>query len=219
MSSSSSDPPDSDAMYIQSTSISSFRSSPEPVKLGKHKNKRSESPEPSRPGKRKHKHSSGDTSTNDLINSISSGSHKKTTRKHEDSKMDDAELYQNTGRKASSLLDTFGVVKGMSKGRSADLNSVKHKGLQYVSLNMYSKEHALDPLIPEVEDKSMCGLNHPKLAHLLCPHKKLEWFDEDPDSTMAAMQAGEITMTVHNWPMFFYEDSIYDAADKTKGLF
>ncbi|KAG1838681.1 hypothetical protein F4604DRAFT_1691499 [Suillus subluteus] len=200
MSSSSSDPPDSDAI-----------SSPEPVKLGKHKNKRSESPEPSRPGKRKHKHSSGDTSTNDLINSISSGSHKKTTRKHEDSKMDDAELYQNTGRKASSLLDTFGVptagfqdwsyirlrchsdgdyvVKGMSKGRSADLNSVKHKGLQYVSLNMYSKEHALDPLIPEVED-----------------------------NTMAAMQAGEITMTVHNWPMFFYEDSIYDAANKTKAI-
>ncbi|KAG2112204.1 uncharacterized protein F5147DRAFT_759581 [Suillus discolor] len=168
--------------------------------------------------------------------------------------MDDAELYQNAGRKASSLLDTFGVpaaafktgltfdqggkrdpkqpqdvserhlllynaiidfipgfdseldnitskelnvviamvAKGMSEGRSADLNSVKHKGLQYIPLNMYSKEHALDPPIPEVEDKSIA---------------------------MAAMQAGEITMTAHNWPMFFYEDSIYDAADKTKGLF
>ncbi|KAG1842752.1 hypothetical protein DFJ58DRAFT_844569 [Suillus subalutaceus] len=225
MSSSSSDPPDSDAI-----------SSPEPVKLGKRKNKRSESPEPSRPGKCKHKHSSGDTSTNNLISSISSGSRKKTTRK------------------ASSLLDTFGVpaaafktgltfdrggkcdlkqpqdvaehhlllynaiidfipgfdseldnitskelnvviamvAKGMSEGRSADLHSVKHKGLQYIPLNMYSKEHALDPPIPEVEDKSIA---------------------------MATMQAGEITMTAHNWPMFFYEDSIYDAANKTKGLF
>ncbi|KAG1852113.1 hypothetical protein DFJ58DRAFT_728657 [Suillus subalutaceus] len=265
MSSSSSDPPDSDAI-----------SSPEPVKLGKRKNKRSESPEPSRPGKRKHKHSSGNTSTNDLINSISSGSRKKTTRKHEDSKMDDAELYQNAGRKALSLLDTFRVpaaafktgltfnrggkrdpkqpqdvaehhlllynaiidfipgfdseldnitskelnvviamvAKGMSEGRSADLNSVKHKGLQYIPLNMYSKEHAhaLDSPIPEVKDKSMRGLNHPQLARLLCPRKKLE-------CAMTAMQAGEITMTAHNWPMFFYDDSIYDAADKTKGLF
>ncbi|KAG1867756.1 hypothetical protein F4604DRAFT_1682536 [Suillus subluteus] len=162
--------------------------------------------------------------------------------------MDDAELYRNAGRKASSLLDTFGVpaaafktgltfdrggkrdpkqpqdvaehhlllynaiidfipgfdseldnitskelnvviamvAKGMSEGRSADLNSVKHKGLQYIPLNMYSKEHALDPPIPE------------RYGH---------------------HEAGEITMTAHNWPMFFYEDSIYDAADKTKGLF
>jgi hypothetical protein len=70
----------------------------------------------------------------------------------------------------------------MSEGRSADLSSVKHKGLQYIGLNMYSKADALDPPIPEIEDKSMRGLNHPQLARLLCPRKKLDWFDEDPDS-------------------------------------
>ncbi|KAG1724208.1 uncharacterized protein EDB91DRAFT_1087550 [Suillus paluster] len=183
--------------------------------------------------------------------------------KHEDSKTDDTELYQNAGRKASSLLDTFGVPsaafktglqfdrggkrdlkqsndvtdrhlllyngiinyipgleselddisskklnmiiamvsKGMSDGRSADLSSIKHNCLQYIGLNMYSKANALDPPIPEVEDKSMRGLNHPQLAHLLCPRKKLDWFDEDPDSAMAALQAGEITMTAYNWPI------------------
>ncbi|KAG2159200.1 uncharacterized protein EDB93DRAFT_1245019 [Suillus bovinus] len=138
------------------------------------------------------------------------------SRKHEDSKTDDTELYQNAGRKASSLLDTFGipsaafktglqfdrggkrdpkqpedvtnqhlllyngiidyvpgleseldhisskklnviiamVSKGMSDGRSADMSSVKHKGLQYIGLNMYSKADALDPPVPEIEDKS-----------------------------------------------------------------
>lgn len=50
------------------------------MKLGKRENKRPESPEPSGPGKRKHKHSSSDISTDDLINSISSGSRKHTTR-------------------------------------------------------------------------------------------------------------------------------------------
>ncbi|KAG2133573.1 uncharacterized protein EDB93DRAFT_1107524 [Suillus bovinus] len=224
----------------------------------------SESPEPSRPSKRKHRQSSSDTSTNDLINSISSGSRKHTTRKHEDSKTDDTELYRNAGRKASSLLDTFGipsaafktglqfdrggkhdpkqpedvtnrhlllyngvidyvpgleseldhisskklnviiamVSKGMSDGRSADLSSVKHKGLQYIGLNMYSKADALDPPVPEIKDKSMRGLNHPQLAH-----------------AMAALQAGKIIMTAHNWPTFFYEHDIYDAAEKTHGLF
>ncbi|KAG1755278.1 uncharacterized protein EDB91DRAFT_1077253 [Suillus paluster] len=205
-------------MVCEATSKDVPQSSPEPMKLGKRKNKWSESPEPSRPSKRKHKNSSGDTSTNDLISSISSGSRKHTTRKHEDSKMDDTELYRNAGRKTSSLLDTFGipsaafrtglqfdqgdlkmspisicyftmasstiflvsrassttyqakklnmiiamVLKGMSDGRSADLSSIKHKGLQYIGLNMY-----------KIEDKSMRGLNHPQLAHLLCPRKKL----------------------------------------------
>ncbi|KAG1747759.1 uncharacterized protein EDB91DRAFT_1016905, partial [Suillus paluster] len=195
----------------------------------------------------------------------------------------DTELYQNAGRKTSSLLDMFGipsaafktslqfdrggkrilkqyltryrpedvtnrhlllyngiidyipgleseldhisskklnmiiamVSKGMSDGRSANLSSVKHKGLQYIGLNMYSKADALDPPIPEIEDKSTCGLNHPQLACLLCPRKKLVWFDEDPDSYVS----GEITMMTHNWPTFFYEHGIYDAAEKTHSLF
>ncbi|KAG1732735.1 hypothetical protein EDB19DRAFT_1831223 [Suillus lakei] len=87
------------------------------------------------------------------------------------------------------------VSKGMSDGRSADLSSIKHKGLQYIGLNMYSKADALDPPIPEIEDKSMHRLNHPH--------------------AMAALQSGEITMTAHNWPTFFYEHDIYDAAEKT----
>lgn len=129
----------------------------------------------------------------------------------------ESELDNISSKKLNIIISM--VSKGMSDGRSADLSSVKHKGLQYIGLNMYSKADALDPPIPEIEDKSMRGLNHPQLARLLCPRKKLDWFDEDPDSAMAALQSGEITMTAYNWPTFFYEHDVYDAAEKTNGLF
>ncbi|KAG1858212.1 hypothetical protein C8R48DRAFT_775158 [Suillus tomentosus] len=87
------------------------------------------------------------------------------------------------------------VLKDMSDSRSADLSSIKHKGLQYIRLNMYSKANVLDTPVPEIEDKLMHRLNHLRLAHLLCPQKKLDWIDKDLDSTMTALQAGKITMT------------------------
>lgn len=69
----------------------------------------------------------------------------------------------------------------MSEGRSTDLASVKHKGLKYVPENMLDKADALDPPIPEVEDKSMRGIFHEQLARLLCPQRDLEEYDEDPE--------------------------------------
>lgn len=64
----------------------------------------------------------------------------------------------------------------------ADLNSVKHKGLQHVGLSMHSNDDALDPPISEIKDKSMRGLNNLQLARLLCSQKKLDWIDRNPDS-------------------------------------
>jgi hypothetical protein len=69
----------------------------------------------------------------------------------------------------------------MSDARSTAFSSVKHKGLKYVPLNMHSKNDALDPPIPEVEDKSMRGIAHPQLARWLCPRNKLHIFDSDPE--------------------------------------
>ncbi|KIK79864.1 hypothetical protein PAXRUDRAFT_16093 [Paxillus rubicundulus Ve08.2h10] len=112
------------------------------------------------------------------------------------------------------------ITKGMSEGRSTDLGSVKHKGIKYVPLTMNSKSDALDPSIPEVEDKSMRGIFHPQLAHFMCPAKKLAQYDEDPTAGMAALQAGEISMKASKWPAGFYEEgTMYDPEDKTKGLF
>ena len=70
----------------------------------------------------------------------------------------------------------------MSKGRSTNLASVKHKGMKYMLVNMYDKSEALDPPIPEIGDKSMHGIFHPELARFLCPRRDLEEYDEDHDT-------------------------------------
>ncbi|KAH0826996.1 hypothetical protein J3R83DRAFT_4658 [Lanmaoa asiatica] len=69
----------------------------------------------------------------------------------------------------------------MSNIRLADLSSVKHKGLKYFPQNMFSRSDALDPPIPEVADKSMRGIFHPQLARFLCPARKLDRFDDNPE--------------------------------------
>ncbi|KAG1894772.1 uncharacterized protein F5891DRAFT_1194925 [Suillus fuscotomentosus] len=84
------------------------------------------------------------------------------------------------------------ITKGMSDARSMAFSSIKHKGLKYVPLNMHSKVDALDPPIPEVEDKSI---------------------------GMEKLQSGKLKMTAMNWPTGFYEDGVYDSQDKTKGMF
>ncbi|KAH0831875.1 hypothetical protein J3R83DRAFT_12746 [Lanmaoa asiatica] len=111
------------------------------------------------------------------------------------------------------------IMKGMSDGRSVDLASVKHKGMKYIPLNMLNKADALDPPIPEVEDKSMRGIFHPELARFLCPQRDLEEYDEDWDAGMEALQAGDFSMKASRWPSGFYEDGVYDPKDKMVGLF
>lgn len=90
----------------------------------------------------------------------------------------------------------------MSEARSTDLSSVKHKGMKYVPENMHNNAYALDPAIPEVEDKSMRGIYHPQLARLLCPRRDLEEFDEDPDwyvTGMVQMFASSVSLTSLEW--------------------
>ncbi|KAI6140035.1 hypothetical protein BKA82DRAFT_4217753 [Pisolithus tinctorius] len=103
------------------------------------------------------------------------------------------------------------ITTGMSEQRSMDLSAVKHTGLAYVPFNMDGK-FIFDPPIPKTEDKSNQGFTHPQLAHLLCPHKKVEIM-------MAGLQDGSIPATTFNWPTFFYEDGVYDPEDQLKGLF
>ncbi|KAG1840052.1 hypothetical protein F4604DRAFT_1940290 [Suillus subluteus] len=111
------------------------------------------------------------------------------------------------------------ITKGMSDTQSTAFSSVKHKGLKYVPFNMHSKNDALDPPIPEVEDKSMRGIAHPQLACWLCPRNKLHVFDSDPEEGMEKLQSGKIKMAATSWPTGFYENGVYDSQDKTKGLF
>ncbi|KAI5980896.1 hypothetical protein EDD15DRAFT_2380723 [Pisolithus albus] len=110
------------------------------------------------------------------------------------------------------------LTKGMSDQRSMDLGSVKHAGLAYIPLKM-NTTFTLDPPLSKGEDKSDRGFNHPQIARLLCPRKKLHLFDEDEAGTMIALQTGAIPVTVYNWPSFFYEDGVYDPQNRLCGLF
>ena len=46
---------------------------------------------------------------------------------------------------------------------------------------MENRALALVPAVPKNEDKSMHKFNHPQIARLLCPHKKLNNFDLNPE--------------------------------------
>ena len=69
------------------------------------------------------------------------------------------------------------ITKGMSEQRSTDLGAVKHAGLTYLMPNC----EPLEPPISKKGDKLDRGFNHPQIAWMLCPCKKLTLFDEDPD--------------------------------------
>ncbi|KAG0693859.1 hypothetical protein DFH29DRAFT_881138 [Suillus ampliporus] len=127
------------------------------------------------------------------------------------------ELNMISSDKLSKIVSA--ITKGMSDAQLTAFSSIKHKGLKYMPLNMHSKADTLDPPIPEVEDKSMWGITHPQLAWWLCPRNKLDVFDHDPDKGMEKLQLGKLKMTMMNWPTGFYEDSVYNPTDKTKGLF
>ncbi|KAH0826335.1 hypothetical protein J3R83DRAFT_5288 [Lanmaoa asiatica] len=119
----------------------------------------------------------------------------------------------NNRMEASELQDI--CTWGMSDQRSTDLGSVKHAGLAY----LLADGKSLEPSITKLEDKLMCGFNHPQIARMLCPRKKLDVFDEDPDIIIGALQEGTIRTTAANWPTCFYEEGIYDLENRAKGLF
>lgn len=126
------------------------------------------------------------------------------------------ELFKIDSRELTAV--TNKLTSGMSEQRLMDLSSVKHAGLAYIPLDM-KKLFALDPPLPKTEDKSKRGFFHPGLAKLLCPQKKRQTFDEDPEFMMAAIQDGSIRVTEYMWPSYFYEDGVYDPEDRSKGLF
>ncbi|KAI5992518.1 hypothetical protein EDD15DRAFT_2368291 [Pisolithus albus] len=117
---------------------------------------------------------------------------------------------------ASELTDICSwITTGMSNQRSTDLGSIKHVGLTY----MLHAGEAFDPPIGKGEDKMTRRFNHPQIACLLCPRKKLDSFDEDHEIIIAALQEGLIKTSAWNWPTAFYAEGIYNPENKLKGLF
>ncbi|KAF8443782.1 hypothetical protein L210DRAFT_3643378 [Boletus edulis BED1] len=127
-----------------------------------------------------------------------------------------AEELNNPRMEAKELQDICTwITRGMSDQRSTDLGSVKHAGLGY----LFSNGKILEPSIAKLEDKSMHGFNHPEIARMLCPRKKLDVFDEDPDMITGAHQEGTIRTMAGNWPTCFYEEGVYDPENRAEGLF
>ena len=77
----------------------------------------------------------------------------------------------------SSLILFVQITMGMSEQRSTDLGALKHEGLKYLTVT----QEPPNPPLGKGQDKSGRGFNHPEIAHQLCPCKKLDIFDEDPD--------------------------------------
>ncbi|KAL4073376.1 hypothetical protein V8B97DRAFT_1869024, partial [Scleroderma yunnanense] len=100
--------------------------------------------------------------------------------------------------------------KGMSEQHSADLRLVKHDGLTYI----LPPSQVFAPPIPKTEVKSMCGFNHPDITPILCPCKKLNSLEEDPDIIIGALQEGQFNTGAMNWLMLFYKEGVYNLEDK-----
>lgn len=73
----------------------------------------------------------------------------------------------------------------MGEQRSTDLGAIKHAGLAYLMAN----QETLNPPISKKEVKSDRGFNHPQLAWMLCPRKKLVSFDEDPETYVHTLES------------------------------
>ncbi|KAG1799963.1 uncharacterized protein BJ212DRAFT_1204510, partial [Suillus subaureus] len=67
------------------------------------------------------------------------------------------------------------------------------------------------------------GINHPILAHFLCPVRELKRFSEDADKAFKDMQCGKINLTASTLPAFLWagdppgED--YDNDNMFEGMF
>ncbi|KAH7909387.1 hypothetical protein BJ138DRAFT_1127732 [Hygrophoropsis aurantiaca] len=77
------------------------------------------------------------------------------------------------------------------------------------------------PIVAESKGRTRLGINHPYLAQLLCPAKKLAQFLRDPDEARKQMQNGQISLKAVNLPSFMYEGKVpgehYDPNDIKKG--
>ncbi|KAL4065586.1 hypothetical protein V8B97DRAFT_1919726 [Scleroderma yunnanense] len=109
--------------------------------------------------------------------------------------------YELIGRKLACMLNPFGspqtvitIRLKVEAGCEADLNiHTVDDGKQWTEGDLWMTEQSqvFAPPIPKTEDKSMCRFNHPDIVYILCPHKKLDSLEEDPDIIIGALQEGQ----------------------------
>ncbi|KIJ07353.1 hypothetical protein PAXINDRAFT_158444 [Paxillus involutus ATCC 200175] len=114
---------------------------------------------------------------------------------------------------------TSAITTGMSKARSDDFSSVKQDGLAYILANMESETIA--PKISKGESKANRGFNHPQIARALCPRKRLEDFDTDPENAMELLLGSEWSATakLKDFPSYLYKEDLFNPSSLLEGLF
>ncbi|KAG2131928.1 hypothetical protein BD769DRAFT_1354949 [Suillus cothurnatus] len=108
--------------------------------------------------------------------------------------------------------------------RSEDAAHLKRSITRYATFDGKGLEPSVFPKSKELHVKM--GLNHPQLAHMLCPIKFLSEYQEDPSVTKAKLKAGTINMDVRAWPALLYKarttgvaGEAFDLTNVQDGLF
>ncbi|KAG2067993.1 hypothetical protein BDR04DRAFT_1158352 [Suillus decipiens] len=124
----------------------------------------------------------------------------------------------------SSELNT--IIKKMDAAISAtcsdDTSHLKSQIGHYMAFN--TKDH---PICPAIYDRSglwtHLGINHPILAHFLCPVRELKRFSEDADKALKDIQCGNVNLTAFALPAFLWARDLpgkdYDDDNMFKGMF
>ncbi|KAI6154801.1 hypothetical protein BKA82DRAFT_23215 [Pisolithus tinctorius] len=96
------------------------------------------------------------------------------------------------------------VQEGVTCCCTDDCGSLKWPGLNYVLLNT----SALMPSIPPTDtSKSLRSFHHPQLARLLCPHKYISEFDQNPNQYIDRVLNGDLIFKVWLLPSFLYDQT------------
>ncbi|KAG1733095.1 hypothetical protein EDD22DRAFT_960264 [Suillus occidentalis] len=107
------------------------------------------------------------------------------------------------------------LVSAASDARSDDTGSLMREGLEYMLLDPESS--SFNPPLLKKHGKACRGWNHPQTARLLCPVRRLEEFDADPQAFMDGVKEGRIRITASKLPSFIYDEAIALSPNGRKG--
>ncbi|EGN99204.1 hypothetical protein SERLA73DRAFT_53763 [Serpula lacrymans var. lacrymans S7.3] len=101
------------------------------------------------------------------------------------------------------------IQRGSSSARSDDTKSLKGAVLDWITP---CRESHTPPLARNV--KTDCGFHHDQTGALLCP-AGLDW--SDPEVRLK-LKNGELLISGDQWPVFLYQDYVYNPEDPWNGL-
>lgn len=106
----------------------------------------------------------------------------------------------------------------VGSARRDDLNSLRLAVLGF--LHTCVPEQCLgNPPLRNGAPKAERGFVHVSTGRLLCPRRKLETFDEDPQAFCNGVRQGKIAIKTRKWSTFLYPEGVFDRENRLEGLF